>query len=334
MRLNAIVRVREWADLFTVMKRTPLLPSLALPLAGAAILLTSLLAGTPAVRAQEAPVKEPAPKVKKLGVDKESASEGPAEPVRKVAAVDPALLSAPSASDESVLLRNLAGQEIRAELISAHGDSVLVRRAEDRREFLVPLANLDEYSVGRVRNWMDSDPQAVSFSLSINTTRNLVKTSDFMTSGKEYKTAEWSYRVTVTNQSRNELTGATLEYRIIYDDAVEFAKSVVNPGKGRNQQEGQAVELPTMAYNDQIDFDTPAVAMQTYKFVPSRGEKEYFRDQIKGIWIRVIRHGEVIGEYQSSPAQMGSLFWDNENELEIRVTNRFRDQFSTSSPGR
>ncbi len=331
MRLNAIVRDQHWADLFPVMKRTPLLPSLALPVTGAAILLTSLFAAMPAARAEEAPAKAPAPKVKKLGESKESAPAEAGDPVRKVAAVDRKLLEAPSARDESVLLRNLSGQEIRAELISAHGDAVLIRRAEDQREFLVPLANLDEYSVGRVRNWIDSDPEAVSFSLSINATRNLVKSSDFMSQGREYKTSEWSYRVTVTNQSRNELTGATLDYRIVYDDDVEFVKSAINPGKGGNQQEGESVELPAMSYNDQVDFDTPALAMQTYKYVPQRGEKEYFRDQIKGIWIRVTRNGEVIGEYQSSPSQMGSLSWDNENELEIRVTNRFRDQFSSSA---
>lgn len=297
-----------------MMKRKPLFPSI--PSAGAALLLATLFCGTSVPQAQDA--KETPAKAKK-------------EPGRKVAAVDRKLLESPSAPDGSVVLRNLSGQEIRAQLISAHGESVLIRRSDDQREFMVPLANLDEYSVGRVRNWMDSDPEAVSFSLGISATRNLVKSSEFMSSGKEYRTSEWSYRVTVTNLSRNELTGATLEYRVVYDDEVEFIKTAISPGKGKHQQEGQSVELPAMSYNDQIDFDTPVTPMQTYEYIPTRGEKEYFRDQIKGIWIRVLRNGEVIGEYQSSPAQMGSLSWDNEDELEIRVTNRFRDQFA--APG-
>jgi hypothetical protein len=63
--------------------------------------------------------------------------------------------------------------------------------------------------------------------------------------------------------------------------------------------------------------------------VPQRGEREYSRDSIKGIWVRISKNGVVLYEYQSNPATMASLSWDNEDKLEIRVTNQFRDEFST-----
>ena len=251
------------------------------------------------------------------------------EQTRKVAAVDPKALHAPSAPDAVMTLRSVAGQELEAKLISATGENVTIERVGDGRQFVVPIANLDNYSGERVRQWMERAPGAVAFNFAVTATKTLVDSSTFMTAGRDLKTADWSYRVKVTNLTRNLLTGAQLEYRIVYDDEVEFAKTVVSPGKGANQQDGQLVDLPEMHFNDEIEFDTPPLQLQTYEYVPTRGEREYSRDSIKGIWVRIVKNGVVLFEYQSHPATMASLSWDNEDKLEIRVTNQFRERFAT-----
>jgi hypothetical protein len=251
------------------------------------------------------------------------------EKTQKVAAVDPEALRAPSAPDSVMTLRSVAGQEIEAKLISATGENVTIERVGDSRQFVVPLANLDNYTNDQVRQWMEQAPGAVDFTFAVTTTKNLVDSNTFMTAGRDLKTAEWSYRVKVTNLTRNLLTGAQLEYRIVIDDQVEIAKTVVAPGKGANQQDGQLVDLPEMQFNDEIEFDTPPLQVHTYEYVPQRGEREYSRDSIKGIWVRILKNGVVLYEYQSHPATMASLSWDNEDKLEIRVTNQFRDQFAT-----
>jgi hypothetical protein len=64
--------------------------------------------------------------------------------------------------------------------------------------------------------------------------------------------------------------------------------------------------------------------------VPQRGEREFSRDSVKGLWLRVTKNGEILFEYQSHPGAMASLSWDNEEKTEIRVTNRFRDQFGAA----
>ena len=247
-----------------------------------------------------------------------------------VAAVDKRILNAPSAADGSVTLRNLDGQEIQAHLLLVVGDSVKIQRVDDAREFVVPIATFDDYTGTQIRNWMDRDPAAVDYSLSISTEKNLVDSSSFETGGRELKTSEWSYRVSVANLSRNALNGAQVEYRVIFDDVVEFARAAVGPGKGGNQQDGQAIDLPEMAFNDEIEFETPPVDLNTYEYAPSRGEREYAKDSIKGIWIRVTKNKKVIAEYQSSPSMMASLSWDNEEDAEIRITNRFRDGLGSS----
>jgi len=250
------------------------------------------------------------------------------EKSQKVAAVDPKAFRALSAPDAVMTLRNVDGQEIEAKLIAATGDKVTIERIGDGRQFIVPLANLDNYTNERVHQWMDQSPGAVAFNFDVSATKTLLDSNTFMTAGRDLKSAEWSYRVKVTNLTRNVLSGAQLEYRIVFDDEVEIAKTVVAPGKGGNQQDGQLLDLPEMQFNEEIEFDTPPLILHTYEYVPQRGEREYSRDSIKGIWVRILKNGVVLYEYQSHPATMASLSWDNEDKLEIRVTNQFRDKFS------
>lgn len=246
----------------------------------------------------------------------------------EVAAVDPEFLQSPSARAGALVLRNDDGREMEARLLSAHGETIRIQRADDAKEFEVPISVFDDFTEQRIRSWIEEDPEAVEFSLSIEAQRNLVDSNTFEVSGRSFKSTQWAYRVSLTNQTRNALNGAEVEYRIIYDDNVEFSRTSAMPGEGARQQEGQKVALPEVAFNDQVEFTTPAVETQTYEYVPTRGDREYSKDEIKGIWIRVSRHGELIGEYKSNEAGMASLSWDNEDEVEITVTNKFRDSFT------
>lgn len=254
-------------------------------------------------------------------------------PAKKVAvaAVDTKKTVAPSAPQGAVVLRNLSGQEIEANLLSAHGDTVKIQRVDDGMEFTVPVAMFDEFSVRQINSWIESDPEAVNYSVSISTEKNMSDSNTYTTQGREFETEKWSYQVTLTNLTRNALSDAVVEYRIIYDDEVEFARTVASPGKGGNQQEGQTTELPEMTFNDQVQFTTLPIEINSYKYDPVRGERERSRDAIKGIWVRVTKNGKVIGEYQSSPGALASVQWDNEDEIDIQVTNRFRDSFGSGS---
>jgi flagellar basal-body rod protein FlgF len=194
------------------------------------------------------------------------------------------------AGDGTMTLRSASGQEIEARLLSANGESVRIERVGDGREFVVPLSSFDEYTGERVRQWMERAPGVVEYSFAVEANRFLVDSSTFMSAGRDLKTAEWSYRVKFTNLTRNELRGAQLEYRVVYDDEVIIDRAVVAPGKGANQQDGQLLDLPDMSFNDEVEFETPPIALHTYEFVPQRGEREYSRDSVKGLWLRVMKN--------------------------------------------
>jgi|GEM_PF-759589 len=316
MRVNAIVRVSFRADLLNV-KRNPQAPIHAgrPSLVGRPFLLALAL-----ISLGNAP----------RALAQASALTGE-EKIRGVAVVDPGERRSLQAPDAVMTLRSGSGQEIEAKLISATGETVMIERLGDGRQFEVPLAKLDHYSGERVRQWMDQGPGAVAFNFAVTATKNLLDSDTFMSAGRDLKSSHWSYRVKVTNLTRQALSGAQLEYRIVFDDEVEIAKTIVAPGKGGNQQEGQLVDLPEMHFNEEIEFDTPPLVLHTYEYVPMRGEREFSRDTIKGIWVRILKNGVILHEFQSHPATMASLSWDNEAMLEIRVTKPFRDQFATGS---
>ncbi len=248
------------------------------------------------------------------------------EPLR-LAAVKRDVLRAPSAPPAGWTLRDDEGREVEANLVSAHGEIVKIQRLDDEREFDVPISMFDSETEQMIRHWIEVDPEAVDYSLELRASREMVDSSEFEIAGRYFKKVEWTYHVTLANQTRNELNDAQIEYRIVFDDNVAITRTTAMPGKGKNQQDGQAVDLPGMQFNDEIEFKTPVIETETYEYKPTRGDRDFLRDEVKGIWIRVVRHGEVIAEYKSNQAAMGDLSWDNEDEIEITITNRFRDSF-------
>ncbi|MDF1825246.1 MAG: hypothetical protein P1U68_11430 [Verrucomicrobiales bacterium] len=245
----------------------------------------------------------------------------------KVASINPDLMKSRGMPDPGWTLRDNDGREIQAMLLSAHGDMVKIQRIDNEQEFDVPIAMFDSETKGRIRYWIKEDPEAVDYSLAISASRLLVNSTTTELSGRSFKKSEWGYQITIHNETRNELNGATVEYRIIYDDNVGFVRTQATPGKGENQRDGRTVSLPEMEFNDEIEFQTPTVEVETYEYVPNRGDREYLKDEIKGIWVRVVRHEEVIAEFRSNEAAMASMSWDDEEEVEITITNRFKESF-------
>ncbi len=224
-------------------------------------------------------------------------------------------------------LRNEAGVEMQAFLVSAHGDQVKIRRVADEKEFIVPISMFDEFTEQQIQAWILEDPGAVDYSLRFAVRRQYVDSSELTLNLKTYKATKWGYNVRMSNITRNSLIGATLEYRIIYDDLIAVSRNVVVPGKGSGRMTGQEVDVPEMEYNDEIEFDTPPVTLDSYRWDPTKGEGDRAGDSIVGIWIRVKHLDEIIAEYKSNPVVMNRMVWDDEDGQTIIIRNRFKEAF-------
>ena len=241
---------------------------------------------------------------------------------------DPVPLSSLRERVESDIVR-LYDEEDRGldvQLLSLVGEYISIRRASDGKVFDLPLAKLNDASRDYVYKWVEATPQAVDYSLGIEVTKRMDLDDKYETAGRTLKTSKVRYDVVVTNRTRNPLSGAIVEYRIIYDDDVSFLRSTAYPGKGE-QWDGEAADLPDMDFNGRVEFTTPAVEIDSYEYKPSRGEREYRKDKIVGIWVRLIKQGVILSEYKSNEQAMGSLVWDGEDEEGIVFKDTFKESF-------
>ncbi len=228
-------------------------------------------------------------------------------------------------------LTDTSGRKLDVEVLGANGDTLRIRRMTDEREFEIQMTQLDSLSSIRVQKWIDRTPAMTKFSIQFEVEKRLAESDDFSTAGRTLKTSQWVYDVKLTNLTRNVLNDAIVEYRIVYDDAVAFSRTSAMPGKGAKQQEGQEVALPEMGFNERAEFTTPKLKLETYEYAPSRGEKEYERDKLIGIWIRVTKRGQILDEFKSNLAAMQAISWDSEDDEEIIITDSFKDKFNPIS---
>ena len=226
-------------------------------------------------------------------------------------------------------LYDIDGRLLEAKLVSATGDMITVERATDRKQFQVPLEKFHDVSQRYIRLWLDRDVEAIDYSIGFVARKRLLDGSDYETAGRTLTTDKWVYDIELTNRTRNELEDAEIEFRVFYDDKVRFQRTAAYPGGGI-AQDGESVDLPTLAYNARAEFTTPAVELNTYRYDPTKGDREYRRDQLVGVWLRVLKGGDVVEEFKSNEASMKDLAWDGEQETEITVTDSFGDDFKDS----
>ena len=231
--------------------------------------------------------------------------------------------------EEPIRLYDVDGRLLEAQLVSAAGDVITVERSSDKRQFQVPLENFHSLSQRYIKLWLERDVDAIDYSLGFVARKRMLEDSDYETAGRTLTTTKWVYDIELTNRTRNELDGAEIEFRIFYDDEVKLLRTSAYPGEGI-EQDGESVALPTMGFNARAEFTTPPVELETYRYDPTRGEREYRKDHLVGIWLRVVKGDEVIAEHRSNPTVMKDFVWDGEEATVITVTDSFGDEFKDS----
>lgn len=223
-------------------------------------------------------------------------------------------------------LYDVDGRVIEARLVSAAGDVITVERTEDGKEFQIELDRFHHTSRHYIELWLQRDVDAIDYLVDFVVRKRLIDSSDYETLGRSLTTNKWVYDVELTNRTRNELSGTQIEFRIFHDDEVYFVRTTAYPGEGL-QQEGEGVELPELGFNARAEFTTTPVELDTYRYTPSRGDKEYRRDKIVGIWLRLVKNGELVEEYKSNETVMKDFVWDGEEAETITVKDSFADEF-------
>jgi hypothetical protein len=231
--------------------------------------------------------------------------------------------------EQPIRLYDTDGRLLEARLVSAAGDVITVERSSDKKQFQVPLEKFHDLSQRYIKLWLQRDVEAIDYSLGFVARKRMLEDSDYETAGRTLTTTKWVYDIELTNRTRNELEGAEIEFRIFYDDEVKLQRTTAYPGEGI-EQDGESVALPTLGFNARAEFTTPPIELDTYRYDPTRGEREYRKDQLVGIWLRVAKGDDVIAEHKSNETAMKDFVWDGEETTVIKVTDSFGDEFKDS----
>ncbi len=228
--------------------------------------------------------------------------------------------------ERPMTLFDKSGRETEAMLLSANGETISIERTADGKRFEVPLETFDERSQRSIEIWMDRDPEAVQYAIGYEVQKRVLDSNSFESRSTTTKRSQWVYDVVVTNLSRNELTDVELEFQIVYEDKVNMLRTTAMQGEGR-MHEGSSVQLPPLKFNGRAELTTPPVVLDAYEYDPTRGEREYFRDQLVGIWIRLVKGGRIISEYKSNDVTMKNEVWGGMESYKIEVKDSFKDNF-------
>lgn len=193
------------------------------------------------------------------------------------------------------------GRKITAELVSSSGTHVKIKRA-DGQTFDLPITHFSADDQTYIKNWLTINPDAIDYRF-----RFIIKKKE----GSKSKLRESSiskssqmnvtYEIYMENNTAGTINEIEIQYNIFvqnkvgstgfyyYDYGGEIGKlGIINGTKKVNSITGKG----------KVEFDTKSASLQTYLRKYNSSGKDHYRDQLLGIWVRVIKNGKIIAEHK------------------------------------
>jgi hypothetical protein len=190
-----------------------------------------------------------------------------------------------------------SGRTIVAEIMEATDSAVRVRR-DDGRVFTIELTTLSEPDRAFVTTWRNK--QAFAYGGITVTAHRVRLDSDLnQTKSTTQKSEDWCYKITITNESRAELAGLNLEYRLFYRDDRADAKG--DRDKLPLLRKTGRHALAPLAAGTSTEVQTLTLTLKSIR--PKSGQrgrgqtKRLVEDTLDGLWVRVLRDKEVLHEF-------------------------------------
>ncbi len=199
------------------------------------------------------------------------------------------------------------GRTIVAEIMEASDDTVRVRR-EDGRVFAIALENLSADDRTFVEAWRHRRAFAMG-GLEVTTHRVRLDSDRKQIRPRTRKTENWCYKVTIANHSQADLSGLTIEYRVFY---VADSAKAEHDELPLERKRGRAT-LRRLAAGADAEVQTTGVALQIIQLKPGYRyigtSKRRVEDKLAGIWVRVLRNGEILREFADPSTLVASEPW-------------------------
>jgi hypothetical protein len=116
----------------------------------------------------------------------------------------------------------------------------------------------------------------------------------------------WGYKVTLENNSFAAVSGLEVQYRQFkLDDTLKGKNLVSVPG---------STKIDSIARGQRVSFDTTPLELEKFELRPdwffADGSKAKTKDRLAGLWLRVLRDGEIIFEFQEPSDLKKNAKWE------------------------
>jgi hypothetical protein len=203
---------------------------------------------------------------------------------------------------------DVSGRTIVAEIMDATDTTVRVRR-DDGRVFAIELATLSDTDRTHIEAWRKQ--QAFAFGgVVVTAHRARIASEVTQTKSSTRKTEDWCYKIAIANQSRADLAGLIIEYRVFYID--DNATATDKDELPLERRHGRAT-IVSLAAGSSTELQTAIVTLQSIRPKPgqrSRGTKRRkVEDSLAGIWVRVLQGDQLLQEFTAPSTLSKTASW-------------------------
>jgi hypothetical protein len=210
------------------------------------------------------------------------------------------------------IFKNAAGKELLAEAVSHDGSGSVQLKLSDGKLVQVKSSSLSPDDQKYLEEWMKANPPKVNYQFEIKASPKKVSGTRSNVGGyKNVKNELWTYEVSISNRSRQTVSGLKADFRVFVIDAADgrFAKS---EGTTEGFVSGSAAFKKELRFNEAFEFTTGETKIDkvTYDWYSSRDES--YKDALRGLMIRIKdAAGNVVYEYVSSNVSLKGKTWDS-----------------------
>lgn len=145
--------------------------------------------------------------------------------------------------------------------------------------------------------------------LEITANKRKMDSKKQVTESSTMTSERWAYKTTLTNKTFKPIQGLKVDYRIyIEKDSFKDVppKLIATPG---------STTIASLDANRKFTFETDSVEIKMSTLRSGwdwtgNNPKEKSEDEVVGIWIRVMRNGELVAEYMKPTTLKNKAKWE------------------------
>ncbi len=221
------------------------------------------------------------------------------------------ILSATWANSEYRTFTSLDGREMVAAIQRVSANEVTIKRKADGRNFTVTVDTFSKADQNFIKSWDEMNRLSHHDALDVKIRRvngDRSKSSSLSTSTKSWMEG---YEISVTNETRGDVTGLEVKYIIfMFDEAV----AATQKDQGKLQRDNSNFNLASLAPDQKFTHQTKKFKMSSSKLKEgwyyTNGGSKQSKDELAGCWVRVYKGGRIISQTALPSSVMRTEPWE------------------------